>query len=359
MSQRIKSYYSTNRITKRRSRVIVVFSVLALAARLTTVGGLAQTHLNDYVGATLAVDPTQELSVPANGVIGGSYQSSKDGNYYDWYATFEAGSSGAGGWTTPTSAHVPFGSPPSGVGIYAGDRWVVLGTDHNVYFCDYSGWSAINQHPPVQFVSRPALCEVNDGNFYMAAVLGADSNVYMTISFGPGNASPVTWFPWRSLGRPPVGANSAPAISGTSAFAADVAVRGTDGAIWHIQNSIFGLSSWESLGGHSISAPALCALPNGRLDAWCVGANQEIWHSYKSAGSGWSGWTDELGTPPHGGAGAPTVVANQTYGDILVFVPESSDAYDYGPQFAERYWNGKAWSAWRQTTVDFYNSNVP
>jgi hypothetical protein len=357
MSQRIKSYCSTNRITKRRSRAIVVFSVFALAVCLTTVDCFAQTHLNDYVGPTLAVDPTQ-LFIPANGVIGGSYQSFKDFNYYDWYASFEPGNSPEGGWTTPNSAHVLFGSPPSGVKVYAGDRWVVLGADHNVYFGDYSVWSAINQHPPVQFVSRPALCEVNDGEFYIAAVLGADGNVYVTLGAEPLNGSSVSWVPWSSVGRPPVGANSAPAIAGSSIVVQNVAVRGTDGAIWHIQSSLFGWSSWESLGGHSISAPALCALPNGRLDAWCIGANQEVWHSSKSTGSGWTGWTDELGTPPHGGAGAPTVVANQTYGDILVFVPESSDAYDYGPQFAERYWNGKAWSAWRQTTVDFYNSNV-
>src|ERR1700680_2846177 len=102
MSQRIKSYCSTNRITKRRSRAIVVFSVFALAVCLTTVDCFAQTHLNDYVGPTLAVDPTQ-LFIPANGVIGGSYQSFKDFNYYDWYASFEPGNSPEGGWTTPNS----------------------------------------------------------------------------------------------------------------------------------------------------------------------------------------------------------------------------------------------------------------
>jgi hypothetical protein len=340
---------------KRRKRPFVVFCGILLAAQLTVVVCLAQTHLNDHVDAALSVDPAN-LEWPDAGKIIGSYRSFKDFNYYDWDAWFDPGSSSsaAGGFTIPESEHVPFGSPPSGVA----DSWfamdVVLKTDHNVYYGGGYQWDPIDTNPPVQFVSRPAVCEYRDIGLYEAAVLGADGNVYMT--FGEHKNGKLTWNKWHSLGRPPVGASSAPAI-GCAGLRSDVVVRGSDGAIWYASSGLGTSSSWKSLGGTAWSAPALCELPNGRVDAWYVDGYGRVWHAWLFVGAQWSGWINEVGRPPNGATGAPTVVADK-YGQILVFVPEGSSAYAYGPEFAERYWNGKQWSTWIQTTVDFYNSKL-
>jgi hypothetical protein len=87
---------------KRRKRPFVVFCGILLAAQLTVVVCLAQTHLNDHVDAALSVDPAN-LDRPDAGNIIGSYRSFKDFNYYDWDAWFDPGSSSSaeGGFTIP------------------------------------------------------------------------------------------------------------------------------------------------------------------------------------------------------------------------------------------------------------------
>jgi hypothetical protein len=340
------------------------------SAAILVVGGIAppsfaQTSLNDRVGATVLVDPSS-LGIPNNGVIAGAYHSTSDGGYYDWRAFFSQGNTPAGGLTDPpVSSNIPFGSQPSGVSLYDFYWLIVLGTDHNVWITGNSGWDSgwtpISPHPPVTFVSRPSLCVSSNGLAFYASVLGADGNVYYASGFHPSYNS-ISWGQWYSIGRPPVGANSAPAVASSGIFSCDFAVRGNDGAIWHYGIRLAGGTAWQSLGGVSASAPALCAFPSGRVDAWTIGGGDlKVWHNVASTGSNWSGWTDEVGAPPNNDTGAPTVLLNQpsgALGELLVFVPESSEADDYGPAYAERHWDGTHWSAWKQTTVDFYNSNL-
>jgi hypothetical protein len=341
----------------------ILYSTVVLFIGGIASTSFAQTYLNDGVGATVLVDPSQLYNSNA-GVIAGGYFSYARNGYYDWEAYFSHGNSPEGGLTEPpTSTNTPYGSQPSGVELYNDRRLIVLGTDHNVWYTGnrgwYSGWTPISSSPPVKFVSRPSICVSSNGLAFYAAVLGADGNVYYAFGFHP-SYNPISWGEWHSIGRPPVGANSAPAVASSGILFSDFAVRGNDGAIWHCRfNSISTAGPWESLGGVSATAPALCAFPSGRVDAWAVGVqDSKVWHNIATTGSNWSGWTDEIGAPPQGATGAPTVVLDQQYGGLLVFVPEAGPYLYNGPGYAERYWDGREWSAWRETTVDFYNSNL-
>jgi hypothetical protein len=336
----------------------IVYSAVALFLGGITSTSLAQTSLDDRVGATVLLDPSQLYL--GGGWIVGAYHSNSRGGYYDWETYFSKGNSPDSDLTDPPiSNNTPFGSQPSGVSVGSEQRLVVLGTDQNVWYTGNSGWTPISSHPPVKFISRPSICVSSNGLAYYAAVLGADGNVYYATGLQL-SGQPLSWgSTWSNIGRPPVGANSAPAVASSGIFSMDFAVRGNDGAIWHYGRNLTKGGPWQSLGGGSSSAPALCAFPSGRVDAWAVGVqDSKVWHNIATTGSNWSGWTDEVGAPPNRDTGAPTVVLDQQSGALLVFVQEAGEYNYYGPGFAERYWDGTKWSTWSQTTVDFYNGNL-
>ncbi|MDP9120278.1 MAG: hypothetical protein M3O15_02760 [Acidobacteriota bacterium] len=100
--------------------------------------------------------------------------------------------------------------------------------------------------------------------------------------------------------------SSAPAIVEST-----VAGRGMDGNIW-FQEGLNG--TWNPCGeqpGSLKSAPGLCK-EGGNLHVFGRGVDDQLWHTYRSPGAGWSAWTGTAeGIPnlPGGMASAPSVVA--------------------------------------------------
>lgn len=229
----------------------IMYSAVALFIGGITSTSFAQTSPDDRVGATLLV-PSGQLDIPNNGVIAGAYPSNSRGGWYDWEATFKASSPDGGLTDPPGSANIPYGSQPSGVSLYNDYRLIVLGTDHNVWVTGNSGWTPISSNPPVKFVSRPSICVSSNGLAYNAAVLGADGNVYYATGLQL-SGQPLSWGTWSNIGRPPVGANSAPAVASSGIFSMDFAVRGKDGAIWHYGNNLTKNGPWPISRGSSFS----------------------------------------------------------------------------------------------------------
>jgi hypothetical protein len=71
----------------------------------------------------------------------------------------------------------------------------------------------------------------------------------------------------------------------------DLFIRGMDGQVYRRFNDGAGWSSWSSLGGASISAPAAVAASSNRLDVWVRGTNNKLQHK-RWQPSGWSGWSE-------------------------------------------------------------------
>jgi Glycosyl hydrolase catalytic core len=101
-----------------------------------------------------------------------------------------------------------------------------------------------------------------------------------------------SWSGWESLGG---GLGSDPVAVSIATGTIDVFVRGTDGALYRINcsGSCSGgaWSSWQWVPNSSlIGKPAVISSEPGRLDVFARGAFNQIYHVFKLAGGGWSGW---------------------------------------------------------------------
>lgn len=118
----------------------------------------------------------------------------------------------------------------------------------------------------------------------------------------------------------------------------DAFALGRDGALWHSWGDGTTWASWESLGGEIISAPAIVSWAPERLDIFVVGVDGQLFHKAWD-GSQWlpsaSGWT------PLGGAvvGAPAAVS---------WGPERLDVVAVHPDRSLRHLSGdgSSWSDW-------------
>jgi hypothetical protein len=142
------------------------------------------------------------------------------------------------------------------------------------------------------------------------------------------------WGGWHSLGG---GASSAPAAvarRGTNLL--DLAVRGTDNAIYHrsfVPGT--GWSPWSSLGGILTSAPTMNSQDPGVLNVFSRATDGQL------VQRSWTGsaWTDWIGL---GGGliGAPVVLSREQ-NQLDLFVRGGDRALH------QRYWTGAtSWSAW-------------
>lgn len=158
-------------------------------------------------------------------------------------------------------------------------------------------------------------------------VVGGDGAVYQnTLSQG-------AWSGWVSLGGVATSAPAAVARRGTSVL--DLAVRGTDGAVYHKWYAPGqGWSGWESLGGYVTAAPALNSQINGQLNVFAPGGDDAVYQRFWD-GSQWSGWFS-LG----GVATSAVSSVTQTYGTVDLYVRGADRA------LYQQNWSGSAWSGW-------------
>ncbi|AZM48081.1 hypothetical protein DMB38_21885 [Streptomyces sp. WAC 06738] len=145
---------------------------------------------------------------------------------------------------------------------------------------------------PLTLRGNPSAGLNQDGRLDVYA-LGADGELYVRWQVAPSNG----WNEgWRSLGRPPVGElASDPVVAQNADGRLEIFCLGPDQAIWHIWqiNPSDGWSSWESLGGNLTSAPAVARNSDGRLDVYARGTEGTIMVRWQGvAGSGWNpaGW---------------------------------------------------------------------
>jgi hypothetical protein len=70
----------------------------------------------------------------------------------------------------------------------------------------------------------------------------------------------------------------------------DLFVRGAGGDVQHRSYNGSTWSSWTSLGGYALSAPAAVAPNSNRIDTWVRGADNALHHKVWQAATGWSEW---------------------------------------------------------------------
>src|SRR6266702_3205378 len=104
-----------------------------------------------------------------------------------------------------------------------------------------------------------------------------------------------TWSNWASLGTPTKGSLSAPFVRKNDDGRLEVFTIGSDGALWHIWQTTTGgaWGNWGTLGTPSSSVNALgdpfvAENDDGRLEAFSVGSDDALWHTWQvSPGGHW------------------------------------------------------------------------
>ncbi len=130
----------------------------------------------------------------------------------------------------------------------------------------------------------------------VAAVRGSDGNVYASTFL-------TSWSSWASLNGTSL---SAPAICSSGASTVQLVVRGNDDGVYHKSFSgISWSSSWDIPNGLTIDQPA-CAVLNSVLYIVVRGTDNVTWYNSKTLpSSSWSGWQSLKGSTPT----APVLVA--------------------------------------------------
>lgn len=159
------------------------------------------------------------------------------------------------------------------------------------------------------------------------------------------------WSPWGSLGRPPTGTSGAakgPAIAGRRNGNLDVFVISNDDNVWHRWwSASTGWTPWGSIGGPTGNDRYLITITatgraTGELDVIVTDApntgpsNTRIWHKWWSASNGWSGWR----LLAEAGFGS-TAVAGRKSGELDLFFAGNSPLF-------HSWWSAGTgrWSPW-------------
>src|SRR5262245_10018905 len=180
-------------------------------------------------------------------------------------------------------------------------------------------------------LDRPASTSWAPGRIDVA-IQGSDSALWHTSADGVGaDATTAPWSPWESLGGI---ATAGPALAAWEPGRLDAFVPGSDGALWH-KWFAGGWSGWESLGGLTTMAPAVASWSPWRLDVFVVGVDGALWHRAFD-GSGWWPW-ESLGGQL---TGAPSV-ASWAPGRLDITAP-GSDGAVYHLAFV----SGAGWYPW-------------
>jgi hypothetical protein len=135
------------------------------------------------------------------------------------------------------------------------------------------------------------------------------------------------WEPnWNSLGAPPGGAFSSPAVALNSDNAIVVFVQGEDNAIWHrwqLSRNSKTWSDWVSLGGNVTSAPASLLDRNGCLVVFARGTDGAIWHRWQRRRN--ADWTSVWHSLGGAVLGAPSACLDVS-GRAMVVVRDRNNA---------------------------------
>jgi peptidoglycan/xylan/chitin deacetylase (PgdA/CDA1 family) len=147
------------------------------------------------------------------------------------------------------------------------------------------GWrrtvpAAAQAVPPDQAPTSAVALVQDPGGFAHAFYRGQDTSVYArTVRDG-------AWSAQTSLGGLIVGPPSA-ALAGSTLV---VAGRGLDSGLWVRMNRNGAWSDWQPLGGVLSSAPGVAGRPDGGIDAFVRGTDDQLWSRTMAPDGTWSPW---------------------------------------------------------------------
>ncbi len=213
--------------------------------------------------------------------------------YHQWYN---------GSWGPSQTSWEPHGAPPGGpfnslpAVVSTGPNLLDIfgmGTANQMYHQWYNGnwgpsqtgWEFHNEAGG-GFKSPPAVVSTGPNRLDIFCV-GTDNQMYhqwYNGSWGPSQTG------WEPHGAPPGGAfNSPPAVVSTGPNRLDIFCVGTDNQMYHQwYNGSWGPSqtSWEPHGGEFNCAAAVVSTGPNLLDIFCLGANNEMRHQWYNGGWG-------------------------------------------------------------------------
>ena len=185
----------------------------------------------------------------------------------------------------------------------------------------WGAWASLGKPPGPVFITTP-LVSANDDGRLEAFVIGSDRALWHIWQTAPG----APWGGWASLGGPPTGNMVLyPFLRKNDDGRLEVFVTaeshsavGVTGTLWHVwqvaPNGPWG--AWASLGKPTanISAPTVRKNDDGRLEIFVNGSDGAIWHMWQlTAGGGWGSWSS-LGSP-----------SSLEIGSFTPFVAENDD----------------------------------
>jgi hypothetical protein len=210
-----------------------------------------------------------------------------------------------------------------------GDLWVfarasdgsILGKVRNSE--GWSNWLSLGGNS----TSGPAA--VGYDNSILVFIRGTDGGIYQNTIDSTNH-----WGGWKALGGG-VAASAPGVATRRGSRIVDMAVRGTDNAIWHRWFAPgSGWSAYGSIEGNLTSAPTLASQASGIVNIWARGTDAAVYQRSWD-GTQWVAWSTLGG----GIDGAPAAVS-RTDNLINLYVRGSGNGL-----FA-RSWNGSAWSDW-------------
>jgi outer membrane protein assembly factor BamB len=174
-------------------------------------------------------------------------------------------------------------SAATGPPIVGGGLVWVVGNDDSIYGLD-PATGLIVAHLPLSASEHFTTPTVAAGKLIVAT-----SDTIQ--SFGPATA----WSAWRYQPGPPPGVTGAPAVSSWGPGRLDLFVRGRDNNLWHsFKDPGTGFSGWENLGGVLTSAPAAASWAPNRVDVFVRGTDDGLWHKWYDI-DGWHPWEPQGG----------------------------------------------------------------
>lgn len=144
-----------------------------------------------------------------------------------------------------------------------------------------------------------------------------------------------SWNQWQDFGGMSI--TSGPSANVRPDGTIDVFAKGPDDQIYHRYHTITGpWTEWGSIGGTATSAPA-SSVRNGTntIDVVVKGGDGAFYFKYWSPSTGWSGWASLGGTFKH----APAISSTE---------PGKFDVWGVGTdgQLYQKHWNGAVWTPW-------------
>lgn len=240
---------------------------------------------------------------------------------------------------------------------YASGKTLVVarGRDNNIWY--KSGpevscpWEPL---PGGLLSSSPAIC-AEGGNVHVFA-RGANNQLWHTYK-----TSKAGWTNWEGKSIPalPVGMKSAPSVAAPAPGRIDVVVQGGDDQVWHLYyHAPSGWSQWETLGGTVDSAPTCCWWGFTGFHVFVRGLDGQVWHTYfasdGSRGAGWynpdnpavSGWGKDVPPHPKGHLTSAPVALADGSSRVTVF------AGNAGAEIwtVEWIW-GQGWQSWKPVGI--------